>query len=286
VRQAGASVLRAALDRAPDVASALADRAAELRAAGFEPQVVDTADLSLVFALRQGVKERISIGDVRGAADGGVEALGPNVLLRPVLERSILPTVAYAAGPAELSYFAQVSAVADALGVERPLAVPRWSCTIIEPHVQRLLDRLGIDYRELRAPHAVENRVAQLALPSTVTNALARVQEAIDRASNQLTADAETGTLVPARAVAGARGSLMHRLQRLERRYVAAVKRREDQVMRDITTARAHLYPDGKRQERTLNFIPMLARQGMPLLAATREAATAHARALVSGTAS
>ena len=41
------------------------------------------------------------------------------------------------AGPGEVAYFAQVSAVADALGVPTPLVVPRWSATIVEPRVQR-----------------------------------------------------------------------------------------------------------------------------------------------------
>jgi uncharacterized protein YllA (UPF0747 family) len=71
---------------------------------------------------------------------------------------------------------------------------------------------------------------------------------------------------------------MLARLQRLERRYVAAAKRREADLMRRVATARAHLYPDGKRQERALNFLPMLARVGAPLLDAMRDAARAHTR--------
>jgi hypothetical protein len=45
--------------------------------------------------------------------------LSPNVLLRPVIERALFPTVAYVAGPGEFAYFAQVQAVASALSVSR-----------------------------------------------------------------------------------------------------------------------------------------------------------------------
>ena len=74
---------------------------------------------------------------------------------------------------------------------------------------------------------------------------------------------------------------MLHRLERLERRYVAATKRRESALMRDIATAAGALHPDGKRQERALNFLPMLARQGSPLLEAMRAEAARHARGVL-----
>jgi hypothetical protein len=52
-----------------------------------------------------------------------------------------------------------------------------------------------------------------------------------------------------------------------------------------VAAARAHLYPDGERQERALNFLPMLARNGPTLLEMMRAAAGDHARAVVSGAA-
>ena len=68
--------------------------------------------------------------------------LEANVVLRPIAERAILPTVAYVGGPGEVAYFAQATAIAQVLGADVPLVVPRWSGMIIEPHVQRLLGAL------------------------------------------------------------------------------------------------------------------------------------------------
>jgi bacillithiol synthase len=282
VRQHGARLLRQALARAPDVAAALRARAAELRAAGFEPQVADVEDLSLVFSLRGRRRRRIPVDEAQTIAQSAdPTTLTPTVLLRPILERALLPAVAYAAGPAELAYFAQVTAVADAVGAERPLAVPRWSGTIIETHIGRILRHLKIRHTDLRDPHAVEAKFARAALPDAVSSALSGIRDAVERAAAALETDPNASALVPGAAVAGAKSSFLTRLQRLERRYVAAVKRREADLMREIATARAHLFPDGERQERTLNFIPMLARQGPPLLDAMRDAAGTHAAALV-----
>ena len=55
--------------------------------------------------------------------------------------------------------------------------------------------------------------------------------------------------------------------------------------MRDIAIARTSLFPLGKPQERVLNFIPMLARHGAPLLAQMRARAMEHAGHVLTGTA-
>ena len=83
--------------------------------------------------------------------------------------------------------------------------------------------------------------------------------------------------------LAGARHNIAHRIERLERRVAAAAKRRDDKTMRDIAIARTSLYPLGKPQERVLNFIPMLARHGQPLLAQMRTRASEHATIVLSG---
>jgi uncharacterized protein YllA (UPF0747 family) len=88
---------------------------------------------------------------------------------------------------------------------------------------------------------------------------------------------------MPPAAIDGMARTIEHRLERMERRLLAAVKRRETDAMRRIATARGSLFPHGVRQERKLSFIPFLARYGAPLLEQMLEAANAHARAIVSG---
>lgn len=79
--------------------------------------------------------------------------------------------------------------------------------------------------------------------------------------------------------------SLLHRVDRLERRLVAGIKRREHQSLREVATLRAHLYPLNTRQERALNLIPTLSRHGMDVLSDMREAASAHASQLLGASA-
>jgi uncharacterized protein YllA (UPF0747 family) len=164
--------------------------------------------------------------------------------------------------------------------VPPPLAVPRWSGTVVEPHVARALERLGVAPEALRHGAALEGRLARAAIPAAVRDALEALRAAIAAHAGALSA-ADGATLVPARAVLGARAAMEHRLERLERRYAAAVKRGDDARLRDLALARAALWPGGAPQERTLAFLPLLARHGDALLAAMLVEARRHADALV-----
>jgi bacillithiol synthase len=277
VRAAAAPLLHRALDRGAEVASALRARSAEIEAAGLTPQVVDMPKLTLVFNYEGGEKQRVPIG-------AGVSGpLSPNVLLRPVVEATILPTVAYVAGPGELAYFAQVTAVAEALGVPAPLGVPRWSGTVIEPRIAALLERRGISVDELRAdPHGAETRYARSAMPEALRASLDALRDSVSRCLDMVRQSAD-GLELPPASVDTTQGSIAHRIERLERRVRAAVKRRDAEVMTEFATLRSALVPLNEPQERVLNFVSMLAREGSALIEGARAGARIHAARLVHG---
>ena len=276
-------ILIDALQRAPRVAKAATERTAAIRALGFEPQVEDERGLSLVAIIENGVKRRVPIEEAQTLLTTGVAnaSLAPNVLLRPVVEREILPTIAYVAGPAELAYFVQSSAVAAALGRTPHVGVPRWSCTVIEPFAEKALKRLGVEYQDLRDAAALERRLATAAVPPNVASAWATLQDQLRTAVRQLGSAVQESTLMPPEVIEGVERSLQHRLNRAERRLLAAVKRREERLQHDLRTASAALFPRGQRQERVLNYIPMLTRGGPDLVNDMRTSARTHALSLV-----
>ena len=206
--------------------------------------------------------------------------LSPNVLLRPVLERTILPTVAYMGGPAEIAYFAQVSAVAAALETETPLILPRWSGIVVEPRVQKILDRYSLTPADFADPHAVETRLAKESLPSALRSSIEELRGAIGEQIARLAATEES-RLVPDSVMGGLRRNMLHLVDRLERRYTAAIKREGNEALRDATAARAALYPLGFPQERALNGVPLIARHGEELFDSVMTEVAPHAASLL-----
>lgn len=284
-RAAARAVLSGALVNAREIAERVAARNRELEEAGFTPQVQDVAGLSLVFSNVSGARRRIPIKAAPKLAVN--EEMGPNVLLRPVVERAILPTATYVGGPAEVAYFAQVSPIADILGVPRPLILPRWSCTVIEPHVERILAKLHLLPDDVRDPHEAEGRVARAHLSKQLLEELDATRAFLDERLDALAEAVTAGDAPVTPAVTGGlRANLVRRLDRFERRLIAGSKRRHEDLMREIGTARGSLYPLGKPQERALNFVPLLARYGEPLLDGMVEGAREHAAGLVGTNAS
>ena len=114
--------------------------------------------------------------------------------------------------------------------------------------------------------------------------ALLALRQHIDEGSAAVGAAlAGDDALMNPEVLAGVRRQLTWRADKLERRIVAATKRRESVMMRDVATLRGALFPGGGRQERALNLLPMLARYGGVLFEGMRVGARAHAEALVHG---
>ncbi len=277
VRTAAHPLLKQALDKAEAIDFALGERSRSLKDAGFSTQVNVVDGRSLAFSESEGKRERIRVRDAasmsRSAAPG---SLGPNVLLRPIVERSILPTVAYLGGPAEIAYFAQVSAVADVLDVPAPVVLPRWSGYVVEPRIDRILVRHGLEVENFRDPHAVETRLARKSLPDGIASGIEKLRVSLSDSLEEI-ANAEDGGLVPTAVLDGLRRNVEHRITRLERRLSAGIKRRGNDSLRDVAIARGALFPFGVPQERSLNLMPLLARYGDELTEAVLREIHPHA---------
>ncbi len=282
VTRVSAGFMQRAAANAEAIAAAVHQRDEALVAAGFKPQVEEVPGLSHVFLNDAGTKRRLRLAEASSLGPlHDHQHLSATVLLRPVLERWMLPTATYVGGPGEIAYFAQVSAIAAAMGAPAPCVVPRWSTTIVEPRIQHLLSALDLSVESLADPHAAERRVARDHLPAEADSALQALRH--DVADHAEALRAATDGLVPDAVIDGLRKSLDHRFGRLERRMLSAVKHRERDALRQLGTARGALFPHGARQERKLSYIPFLARYGPALLDDMLGAAREHARTLVGG---
>jgi uncharacterized protein YllA (UPF0747 family) len=191
------------------------------------------------------------------------ERFSPNVLLRPVVEAAILPTLAYVAGPGELGYLAQADPVYRALGVEPQARVPRWSGRVLEARVQRTLQKFNVPAARLAPDQdGLEADLARSELPAEARDSLAALREGIEREYQRLLGPATAIDPTLKKPVESTRNSALVGVADIEKRLIAHLKRQNEVVGGQLARLRNALYPLGRPQERVLGVASFLVRYG------------------------
>jgi bacillithiol synthase len=266
---------------APGQTAALAARAGDVLAArGHAPQVVPQPDSVSLFSLDGGRKpirrqgDHLVIGDrtfdrdeLASAAAAQPGSFSPNVLLRPIVQDTLFPTVCYVAGPSELAYLGQLRDVYAQFGVPMPLMFPRTTATLLDSGATRFLAKYDVPFEELRTPdESALNKLLESQLPASVEqslrdavtqteDAMRRVVEALPQLDPTLVGAAKT-TL----------GKMEHELRSLHTKVIHAAKKRHEVLRRQFVRAQAQAFPHGHPQERTLGVVHFLNKFGPGLV--------------------
>jgi bacillithiol synthase len=290
LHRVAAPIYRAAIEHAEDLDGALLTRGQTLEKAGYSQQVKVTPSSVLLFTQREGARtaihrringsnqaefiiggepggDKLSADELLGRITTTPENFSPNVLLRPVVQDYLLPTLAYAGGAAEAAYFAQAGAVYEILlGRVTPI-VPRFSATLVEPKVQRWLRQYGITVADVfHGPDALRRKLAARALPEGVQTAFDSVQQSLEGSFAHLRKALEEldPTLVGASQTAGSK--MNYQLDRLRQLATAAELRRSEVIGRHAQALSEALYPEDSLQERGVAGVYFVARQGTELV--------------------
>jgi bacillithiol synthase len=191
----------------------------------------------------------------------------PNVLLRPIVQDTIFPTICYVAGPNELAYLGQLRGVYDHFGVPMPLMYPRASVTLMDSAAVRFLTKYKLPLEALQAQdEAALNELLKTQIPRVV-------EESVSDAARTIEAQmAHVIQAVPALdpTLEGAARStlqrMQHDLQTLHTKMIQAAKRRDETLRRQFMHARALAFPSGHAQERTIGFVSFLNEYGPALV--------------------
>jgi uncharacterized protein YllA (UPF0747 family) len=225
--------------------------------------------------------ERYSLSDLNALAEGAPERFSPNVLLRPVVEAAILPTVAYVGGPGELAYFPQSAPVYQMLEVDPQVPVPRWSALAIEARTRKVLDKYALAPDDLRLPEGqLEERLVRGDLPEAAEAALTGIRDALEREYGVLREAAAAIDPTLQKPVESTRNAALAGARDIEKRLISHLKQRNDTLVQQLVRVRAAVFPLGKPQERVLGVPPFLVRYGREFLTTALAAVRVWAAAL------
>jgi bacillithiol biosynthesis cysteine-adding enzyme BshC len=209
----------------------------------------------------------ISLPDLIAEATNHPEHFSPNVLLRPLVQDTIFPTICYVAGPNELAYLGQLKEVYAHFGVPMPLMYQRATATLVDSATLRFLTKYELPLTALRAQdEATLNQLLQSQLPPTVEQSLSALAAVLTERMADVAAAVPQIDPTLEGAVNSTLGKLQHEVQSLHSKVIQAAKRRDDTLRRQFQRAQALTFPQGHPQEREVGFVWFLNRYGPALV--------------------
>jgi bacillithiol synthase len=284
VRALARPVIGRELEQAGTHSEALARQTALLEEAGYEAQVQILPGSSNVFhedeehgrerLLREDAGwvlrtsgRKLAEAEVRSLLDSDPARFSPNVVLRPVVESAVFPTLAYVAGPGEVRYLAQTGPLFEAHGVGMPLIFPRLSVLLVEGKVAKVLEKFGLEASSFNRPvHELITDAVREDVPAAVQTALVSLRDAIRSGWDELNAAARDVDPTLKGPIVAGRNEGLRAVSEVEKKIRQHVKVNQQTELEQIAKAAANLAPLGKPQERVLNVHQYLARYGHTLL--------------------
>lgn len=283
VRTLGSPVIRKELENAASHERALAEQTARLREAGYEAQVPILDGAANVFIEDDSGRERLmreaggwilrasgrqlSDDDVRELLEQSPDRFSPNVVLRPVVESSVFPTLAYVGGPGEVRYLAQTGCLFERHGVGMPLVFPRLGVTLVESKVRKVLDKFGLDVDAFPRPmHEVVSQAVRDEVPEPVEVAVEELRRSLQAGYGAVYEAAEPIDPTLKGPIFNARNEGFKAISEIEKKIRQHVKLKQETELDQLAKVAVNLGPEMKPQERVLNVHQYLARYGPDLI--------------------
>jgi bacillithiol synthase len=290
VHRMGAPVLRAAMERADELHTALVERNRALTEAGYHAQVAVAPQSSLLFLIDEKTGARVALkrhaataNEPRGLWQAGrekyateelvamleaaPERISPSALLRPVMQDFLLGTSLTIGGPAEIAYFAQSAVLFERILKRTTPAEPRFSATLIEPAIAELLRKHELTLDRIFSENG--DSLAQLlgarAMPVAEKRKLSAAGNALENDLEPLlewmrALDAGLG-----RSAETAASKMRYQMNRLRRLAANFQLQKEESLKRHADAIMRALYPGGVLQERLHGAAYYFGRYGFEL---------------------
>ncbi len=283
-------VFRAALEKSEEINQALLERNKELEAAGYTAQVKVTPSHTLCFYLEDGARtpvkhhdkdffvgeRKIAAADMLQETERCPERFSANVLLRPVIQDYLLPTLCYIGGPAEVAYFAQIEVVYRKLAGRLTPIVPRIFATLVEPRQAKLLDRYQISLSDLfNGPEKTRELVGSRALPDSILKSFDQAAEHLEQALTLIQEPLEKLDRTLTDAAENAGSKMRYQLQGLRDKAARAEARKNTEVARHADELVTTLYPNKDLQEREIGSVYFLLKYGLSVVEQIKSAVQA-----------
>lgn len=271
-RQEGLPIFLQATQKLSSLVDILQKNATLIRQQGFSPLLTFESETSLFFLLKnqervKGKKEgetihfqenSFTLKNFEKAIHSNEVSLSANVALRPILQNFLFPAFVYVAGPAEGSYWFELFPLFSQFQVPPSLLYPRLSATLIEPKIQKKLEKFSLSVIEILQKKNPPPPASQDQLQKLFT----QMQHIFTQQFQQLaTFCASVDATLPIKKT---EEHCQQSLETLRRKTEQRLQELHGQSQTQWKQVLNQLYPQETLQERKLNLVPFLNKYGPP----------------------
>jgi len=194
--------------------------------------------------------------------------LSNNVVTRPLMQEWLFPTIAFIAGPGEISYWAELKLVFEHFNIKMPPIVPRLNITFLDRSIETDVSELNLNLADVLSKGTENEREKFLAaikdkelaeLFSTTIEQLLKQYELIEAKTEQL-----DSALLP--MLKKNENYLLKEIGFMQSKLEEAVKLKHDVLLKKYARVDLALRPDGFPQERVWNVFYYLNQFGLAFM--------------------
>jgi bacillithiol biosynthesis cysteine-adding enzyme BshC len=192
------------------------------------------------------------------------QVFSPNVLLRPLCQDYLFPTLTYIAGPSEISYYAQIKNYYKAFNMQMPIVYPRPSATIVENSAKKIIDKYNIALTDFLSSKqscvkTILNSLSEINPESIFNKYFKEAQNFYSSLKNEiLLIDSALQN-----ACENFKDKIVQNMEVLKKKTEQAYERKNEIAANQLEKLGSLLLPDDNLQERELSWIYFANKYGL-----------------------
>lgn len=254
----------------------------ELKSAGYHSQLSSMPETLDFFYCKNGIRDRIHSEDgnifkINNKESGRGELMSflrenpskisLNVVLRPLFQDKFFPVLASVCGPGESGYFAQLKPVYDLYNLKMPVIYPRFSATIIEKKIKKIMSEFDVTGKELEKGRdnlikELIDRRTKVNLPELIDELESNIMSELDKLEGKF----KNYNMNISTSFDRIKRNTGKEIKVLNKKIYAGLKKRDKFIAGGIDKIYLNIFPDNDLQERKINIITYLNKYGFSFI--------------------
>lgn len=190
-------------------------------------------------------------------------SLSLNVVLRPLLQDSVLPVLATVCGPGEVSYFAQLKGVYEEAGIKTGIIWPRFSATIVERKIEKSIIKSGVDFENINPDRkAMLDASAANAAGTDIGFALKNFEDSVILKLNELRQSFAQSGIILENAFSRIESNINRETGVLKKKIISEINNKKTGSSAAIEKILENIFPGNSLQERIFSVFYYINKYG------------------------